>query len=123
METESATDLSEQQGFWAAIGVLLAVGAVLLTLGPTVAADSEYQHLLVTLIGIGIVLLALGAGQAFRRAAGLADAGWATFFTSVAWISFAFVGIVMVSVCNSWSAAEPMVPWPFDGMFGSESAG
>ena len=123
METESATDLSEQQGFWAAIGVLLAVGAVLLTLGPTVAADSEYQHLLVTLIGIGIVLLALGAGQAFRRAAGLADTGWATFFTSVAWISFAFVGIVIVSVCNSWSASEPMVPWPFDGMFGSESAG
>ena len=122
-DTESATHLSEQMGFWAGVAVLFMAGAVLLALGPSVAADSEYRHLLETLIGIAIVVLALGAGQSFRRAAGLADAGWATFFTWVAWIAFAFMGIVIVSTCNSWSAAEPMVPWPFDAIFGGESAG
>jgi len=114
VETEPATPLTEQQGFWAGVGVVLIVSAVLLAFGPSVDPESEFRHLVETLIAIGIGLLAFGAAGSFRRAGGLADSRWTALFTTLAWLSYAFLIIVAISTCNSWSASDPLVPLPWE---------
>ena len=114
VETEPATPITEQQGFWAALGVLLIVSAVLLAFGPSVDPESEFRHLVESLIAIGIGLLAFGAAGSFRRAGRLGDSRWAILFTTLAWLSYAFLIMVAISTCNSWSAADPIVPLPWE---------
>ena len=114
VETEPATPITEQQGFWAALGVLLIVSAVLLAFGPSVDPESEFRHLVESVIAIGIGLLAFGAAGSFRRAGSLGYSRWAVLFTTLAWLSYAFLIMVAISTCNSWSAADPIVPLPWE---------
>lgn len=101
-ETQPAKLLLQRPGFWAALGVVLLAGAVLILLGPAIQPRSEVSDLVNALIGPGMAIFSIGAGLAFRRASRLAEARWATLTTtSVAWAAFAFGGLMIVATLSS----------------------
>ena len=88
--------LLQRPGFWAALGVVLITGVVLIATGP--AMEDEVG----VLVGPGQFILSLGAGLSFASASRLLEVPWAKRTTTVvAGVAFAFAAIALLAILNT----------------------